>query len=700
MIAAIAVAMMALSALAGPMADPAAAAVETAAAEPAPPTSHSAAPDAELAAPATTISTDPAGFSGTGSARVTGAKQADNGVIVTLESTGERLCTVPADALEAWDCGSVALPNGSGITLQAVETLADGVGERPTSGSTTIDVLRPPTMGSRELTTGPVSGSGRAGSFVSVYVNGAVSSSCARVPVSPGGSWSCNTLQPSGTYDVRARQSDPSIGGGALSAESNRQVIAIDRDAPASAVITAPRDGGRVSQQPSVVFGTGENGAWVDVYVDNVPACAAVVSGGAWGCSIGELARGHHALHTVQRDAAGNFGSPSRPIRVFFGASSAAAPVPTPAPSAPLGTPTPVPEPGPGSSAPVPPDSQPDYPEPDGSGPTLAEALTNWGTPTGFGSGLDWLRFGQTDTRAQWYTAPLLGILFLVLVALPLRMLASALRGRITIPRGRLTGRNQGLRPSRLSTVSDAEVPKPVNAWLAGAVPLAAAAALIVLTGGLSGEVRYLRLFLAVGLGLTILNIVGASVATRLGSRWNRVASRLRFLPLMLLAAALAAFFSRWSGMDPPLVVGVLAGAVFAAATPVRQRALVNLTQVGVVVALGLVGWLAFSLLGPVEGFWSSVASETFATLCLAGMGSALVLVLPLATLPGRVILEWSPPVWLGTVLVVATVVAAVVFGGAITSAAVLPWILTAGAFATLSVATWAFVRYVEPQLV
>ncbi|MCY7326343.1 MAG: hypothetical protein LH605_09470 [Microbacteriaceae bacterium] len=673
---------------------PANAAFET----PPPDPSTSADPKSVQAALApTAVTTSPAGFSATGFVAVSGTRQPGSSIEVTLTETGAAICTVGAADAENWSCaGPQRLPNGSDISLTATETPAEGaIGP----GTTTVDVLAPPSMdGSGSyLTTGLVSGSGHPGSAVTVSIDGAVDPNCASVAVSATAYWSCNVSAPTGgPYFVRSQQSADSIGGGSLSDYSDVRQVTVDRDAPAAAVITSPRSEGRIVGPTIVISGTGESGSTVDVYVNNVPVCTAAVTNGSWACDIGDHGQGPHLLQALQRDPAGNFAVPSEQIRVYFGPREAGIPPLSPAPASPPETATPTPdaspepEPEPAPSrddadaAPLLPASPAVH---DWSAPAPGEALTNWGTPTGFGGTLSTF----TDSvRTPWYSSLILGLAFLSLIALPLRLLASALRGRLRLPRGQLTGRNLHADPA-------ADIPRPINPWLAGAVPVAAAAGLIVLTGGVEGEVRYLRLALAVSIGLAILNVVGTAFLTRLGSGWTGTSRRLRFAPIMLLAAALAALASRWTGMDPPLVAGVLIGAVFAAATPVRPRAIVNLIHVGGILVLGVLGWIAHGILGPVQGFWGSLASETLATLCLAGLGSALVLVLPIATLPGRVILEWSLAAWVATVLLVGGTVATVVYPNALTGAP-LPWLASAAVFAALSLAMWMFVRFVEPR--
>ena len=649
----------------------------------------------------TTVTTTPDDYTLTGAVRVSGTRQPGSSVVVTI--AGSRLCAAPAAADTQWACmGDQVLPNGAAVALTATETPTAGR-EVPESGTSTVDVLSPPVLDGNGmyLTTGLVSGTGFRGSQVTVTIEGVVDANCGAVPVSGQGYWSCNVAQGSGgPFVVRAQQSNGAIGAGRLTDYSPRQSVTIDRDAPASAVITSPGPGARVTSVLMVVGGTGESGASVDLYVDNVPVCGVVVAGGSWSCSVGNLGSGDHVLVAVQRDAAGNFGAPSGAVTITVGAVTAApAPIrptptlPTPGPTpAPVPVPTPVPVPSP-EAAPVPVAPLPSPgPPTDWSAPQPEAALVNWGTPTGFGA--DLAGFGRNGTSSTWLSSVIIGVLFLALVALPLRLLVSALRGRVLLPHSNLWGRNR-----RDARISPAEMPRPVNAWLAGSVPLAAAAALIVFSGGINGEVRYVRLLLAVGLGLVILNVVGAALAVRLGAAAAATRSGLRFLPLMLLASVIAVLIARLTGVSPPLLVGVLAGAVFAAATPVRQRAVVNLVQVGAVLLLAILGWIAHGLLGTVDGFWPSVASETLATVCLAGLGSALVLVLPIATLPGRVVLEWSPVAWMGTVLVVGTVGAELAYGDSAAGASLIPLIVVASVFAALSLATWTFVRFVEPRV-
>jgi hypothetical protein len=89
-----------------------------------------------------------------------------------------------------------------------------------------------------------------------------------------------------------------------------------------------------------------------------------------------------------------------------------------------------------------------------------------------------------------------------------------------------------------------------------------------------------------------------------------------------------------------------------------------------------------------------SAINETLSAICLAGLGSALLLLLPVLSLPGRAILEWSPMIWL-----VATAVVAILAGVVLTGEN-FPVLLMAGgalAICIVCVGTWGWARFSQP---
>lgn len=631
-------------------------------------------------------------FLGSPSVTVTGFGSAA-GNTVEINRSGQAICTATVAAsvddptVFTWSCALTGLADGPGLVLKAIERAGDVTVRE---ASITLNVLGPPSIAGRGpiLTTGIIEGNGYPGSTI-VLSLGASAVTCP-TPVLPSGYWSCSATTAAGVYTVAARQSNTAVAPApAQSDPSFARTVTIDNLPPEPPNIVSPRGDYRIVTLPATVSGTGEPGALVHVYIDGVPACSTISTTDAWSCVVDGPHRGAHQVKANQTDAAGNLGGFSPPLRVFFGAP-AAPPSETPvaSPESPTGEPTPSPT-APEPSVPSPPST---FPWNNGGGPTVHEALTNWGSPTKFGSALPGL--AESVERGNWGRAILLSLGAILLIALPLRLLSTSLRGRLPWSFGSLTGRNRG---ADGVPRAPARPEAGANPWLAGFVPLAATTAFIVISSGVNSEVRYLRLALAVGAALAVLNIVGVALAAKAGNRWQKVEGWLRFLPILLLAAAVTGLLSRGTGLEPPIVTGVLIGIKFAVDTPVRRRALVNLVQVGTVLGLGVGGWIGHSLLGPQLGFLPSLLSESLAALCLAGIGSALVLMLPLGALPGRVIFEWSIRVWLIVALLGATVCFAIILGGASSHFPVAPTLLIAAGFAAFCVIVWAWRRFVRP---
>ena len=636
-----------------------------------------AAPDpvspAPPAAPAAGLSIDAvAAFSPLNAVHLSGTRDADASLTVKVGTT-TACADIPADpASTTWSC-TASVSNGPGVIVTVTQTLAGATSQVT---STPFDVLGPPQIsgGAGLITPGLVSGQGFPGATVTTAVAGA-SGGCSSI-VTSAGYWSCALTVGSGDWSVTATQARADLGGGASSSVSGSLDVHVDKDAPLPPRVTSPGAGSRITSTRVTYRGVGETGGTVDVYLDNTPVCSSDVVGSAWACAASAPTGGTHSVRAIQRDAAGNFSSPSPIVRIAFGPADAVAPpVAPPPPGTPSPTPT-TPSPTPTTPGPTP------TPLPYATSPH-----TGWGSPTDFGAALPTL--ASSISGGNWLLAPLLALAYLLLVALPLRLLASALRGRVSRPRTRFMGRNQ---PTTYE--DDLSERPPVNPWLSALVFLVVATVLVVLSVGVNDEVKYLRLAGAVFLGLAVLNVVGTGIPGRLASQGLRAPGRPRFIALLLLAAVLAALLSRATGIHPRLVTGVLIGMGFARGLPARPRALVRLTELGSVTVLALLAWIAHGVVAG-SGFGPASLRELTATVALAGIGSALVMVLPLASLPGRVLLEWSGPAWIASVLVVALFAGVLLLG--VGGFPVVASLVVAGAFAAVSLAVWSWFRFVEP---
>lgn len=663
---------------------------------------------------------------------ISGSKRVGSAVTIPGLLGAAPLCQVAANSGTTWSCGSTELPSGT-IGLTALE-LVDGV-QTSESNELTLRVLGAPAFTSPGPFTnaGSLDGLGWDGASIRVVVSSPMSAVQTCAQKVGDGYWYCG-LDPArfgdGTYRVQVQQSWPGSTT-EWSPVSAASTLTIDRGIPAAPVITTPT-AGQSSRSDAVPFaGTGETGAVVDVYVDDTSVCTVPVVDSAWSCTVERVAAGRHSIKALQVDAAGNVSAPSSSATVRF-TGAAASPGPTTSPGTATPTPSTIPGPSggttqPGGSDPAPgqstapsqapapqqgedgdaggPDAgaggdgtvpgdesaQPPFLPPPPGGDSPLPPDQTWGTPTDYGAAI--LSPSQSVERGTWVDGVLLALGWLLLIALPLRLLAGALRGRLAVRGPRVTGRNRlstelRLREERLQL----SVGNPV--FVAGGM-LLGAALLAVLASGIQNEVRYLRLSLAVAAGLAVLNLA-CGFAMRIAGHLNDAGKHLRLVPLFLLVGAVTAIVSRAAGIQPPLIVGILIGFKFAMGVPARARGILQLTQIAVMTVLAVGAWILLGLLGPVEGFWPSAVSEVLSVICLAGLGSALLLLLPVLALPGRAILEWSPLLWAATTLVVGSLAAIVLTGEHFP---VLLFAAVAAAVAAVSVAIWGWTRFVQPTI-
>jgi hypothetical protein len=309
-------------------------------------------------------------------------------------------------------------------------------------------------------------------------------------------------------------------------------------------------------------------------------------------------------------------------------------------------------------------------------GTTNLPPFDTWEVPTDYGAAIPSV---STTNPTSWLLGLGLGLGFALLVALPLRLLVSTFR------------RKRGYEP-REAPESEPLLSPRVTA----ALFLAAAVLLAALAGGIQAEVRYLRLAIAIGLALAALNGVGM-LAAKLTGRAFDWGTGIRLAPLLLAIAAVTALVSRVAGIQPPIVVGIVLAVRFAPNVGRRGRGIVSLVEVSALVVLGFVAWLLQSALGSVDGFLPSLVSETLSALCIAALGSAMVMLLPVNRMPGRLIWSWSRAAWTAVTLVTATVAGVVIAGG---SGFPVPWVIGGAlVFAAVSVGVWAWVHFVEPSV-
>ncbi len=617
-----------------------------------------------------------------GTVTLTGTKDIASTVEIPSLTGGDPYCTEPATgapASESWSC-TFSLADGI-HTIRVLEYPASG---SPTEASITVRVLGAPVISGPQLNRGRLTGTGYPGAGIALS-GVTLAGPCT---ASTTGFWECLIAEPSGNYSVTAAQVwEGTADRGATSAPF---ALTVDKDAPPLPIFAQPAAGSRLTSQPTTFAGgNGEAGARVDVFVDGTAVCSSPVTSGQWSCSA-SLPAGNRSIQAIQWDAAGNPSGTTTAYTVTVGAASSqpGTPATPPQPGEPAAPGTPespgTPEPSPSvtptptpSSTPYVPPRTPFFPPPVG-GESGLPPWDTWGTPTDYGAAIP-PASTVANTRSLLLAAAL-GAGFILFVALPLRLAVTALQRRIG---------------PRAAPPRDEE--PLVTPAMAATLALGAAVLFAALAGGIQGEARYLRLALGIAIALGVLNAIGVLIARFVGRGFGEAS--IRVIPTLVGLAALSALLSRGGGIQPPILVGVvvLAGA-YAAGTSGRRQGAGSLLHLGALTGTAVVAWLAHSALGPVEGFGPSLASETLAVLCLAALGSVLVLLLPVGAMPGRQLFRWSPLTWVGLTFVSASMGALVV---ASSPSFPLAWAIGAClTFAAIATAVWAWITLVEPQAV
>jgi len=645
---------------------------------------------------------------------VSGSKALDQEIQLLSPRGGDPLCIVD-DESTSWSCSNLYLQNGPTIKLRVVVT-----GDSSLNDEVTVAVLGAPTvLGGRtgSESDGWVRGTGHPQATVTASL--ATGNSCTS-DVDNSGAWAClfeGTLA-SGSREVSASQrstfSSPSS-----SNSSEPVTIVFDLQSPAAPVLTTPRAGAQVPLAGTEYAGTGETGATVTVFAGAYSVCSAAVTDGAWTCSNGGVEAGSYSVVAVQQDSAGNVGPGSTPVTVSYAADTVAAPTPTPTQSA---SETPAVTPAPSASASPSPDGaaavpgetveptpsaapQTEEPKPGAAAEEAAGASAfngRWNDPTRFA-----LPIGPSGSSSPfpWLQAGMLALGALLLIALPLRMLAGTISrtrgGRPLWSGPTLAGRN------RVREEFEVAPTVRLNRWLRGGAALLAAATFVMLSGPVVDQPAYLRLLLAVIIGLILVNSVAILVPLWWSSRVLGLRGAVRFLPRYLLLIAAAAIASRTLDVHPALLFGLLGSVSLLAKTAAdgasptpAQRGQLAAVRVGCLTVFAVLAWSLGALLPVASDFATSLAAETVNTIVLAAIGGAVLILVPIGHTSGRSILAWSPPIWTGLTIVAYGILFAAL-APAIdqlqsSGSGTVLWIVAAS-FAVLCASAWVWQRFVTP---
>ncbi len=290
--------------------------------------------------PAMPVVTAPAAGSFTNDTTPTVSGTGEVGTVVSVFIDGGTtpVCTATVIAGGTWSCTPTSPLTAAAhtITTRAADAAGNTSGTSPgvaftidTTPPTTPAITAPVAGATLDDNTPTFSGTGEAGSTVSVFDNGGTTALCTAL-VTAGGTWSCTptTALADGAHALTSSATDPA---GNTSGTSTAVNVTIDTAAPNAPVVTAPTEAAQLRDSTPAVSGTGEAGATVSVFFDNsaTAACTAVVAAdNSWSCSpTTALADGAHTLTTSQTDAGGNTSPLSAAINVTIDTAAPATPV-------------------------------------------------------------------------------------------------------------------------------------------------------------------------------------------------------------------------------------------------------------------------------------------------------------------------------------------------------------------------------------
>ncbi len=185
-----------------------------------------------------------------------------------------------------------------------------------------------------------------------------------------------------------------------------------------------------------------------------------------------------------------------------------------------------------------------------------------------------------------------------------------------------------------------------LRGWPLAAGGVAAAAVIAAFADPAFGfDAAGLRVLLSILLAFGIEVVLGWFAVILIVRRTHPAASAtFRFAPLTLLLVAAAVALTRLTGFEPPIVFGLVAGVAFGGLLGTAEKARVALVGLGWAFGIGLLAWIAYSVL-PASGELV-VVRELLATAAIAGISTLPIALLPLRGLAGRTVWEASRIVW------------------------------------------------------
>ncbi len=209
-----------------------------------------------------------------------------------------------------------------------------------------------------------------------------------------------------------------------------------------------------------------------------------------------------------------------------------------------------------------------------------------------------------------------------------------------------------------------------------------------------------LRLLLSLFVAFAALNVLGAYVTwwfTRDDDRTPRPTFPAR--PTNFIILVLTVVVARIIHLEPTLIFGTVLGVDMGVQLVISKKVRVILTGLVYSAAIGIVGWIAYSVLPTTwTGFAAVTVRELLSQLAIAGIATLPVTLLPFRSLQGETLWRWQRIVWgfiyLAGMLLFLLILLPMPFSWGGVSEPLIAWVLLFVIYCVIAVLVWFAVRY------
>lgn len=295
--------------------------------------------------------------------------------------------------------------------------------------------------------------------------------------------------------------------------------------------------------------------------------------------------------------------------------------------------------------------------------------------------------------------AAVVTIVLLLIVGLPSSLLGSTLSDNYDRLFGPMTAAMRSVTKPVTGALTTAVLPR----WLPLAIGLSAATLLSCFVDPEFGlNWGSARLLLSLAIAFAVETLLGWAVIRAVLKRTDPdLDPKPEFKWGSLLIILVAVVLSRLVGFEPGMVFGLIVGLAFGVTLAAAQDVRVKLIGLGWALAIGLLGWVVYSLLAGVDGWLPLLLAETFSGVAVASLAALPVALLPLRGLDGETLFRWNRWVWAGlytlALLLFFTVLMPMPFSWGEVGAPLVTWVILYLGYAALAVGVWAWFRFRAP---